>query len=182
VLGVQRPQVGLLNIGEEKTKGTDQLMQVNAQLSAATSDAFEFIGNVEGRQFAFGECDVVVTDGFTGNVALKFAEAVSAATIEIVDTAMQKNLKTRIGGRLINKAIRQAEADIDPELSGGAYLLGLRKLGVVPHGRFDRHGIALSIEKAARSVDEDVVGRTHSALEAGGALRRTGLGAVIGGG
>lgn len=174
VLNVERPQVGLLNVGEEPTRGTAQLMEVHEHLASTITDAFEFVGNVEGWHFARGELDVVVSDGFTGNVALKFAEAVSSATIDVVDDARNDNFRSRIGGRLLNPAISRARTSLDPEVTGGAYLLGLRKMGVVPHGRFGRFGVSQSIQRARDGVREDLIERTHETLEAAGMLRRTG--------
>ncbi|HWI21099.1 MAG TPA: phosphate acyltransferase PlsX [Baekduia sp.] len=172
VLDVKRPLVGLLNIGEEETRGTPQLFEVYEQLAAATTPAFEFVGNVEGHHFAEGEIDIVVSDGFTGNVALKFAEAVSSKTIDVVDDARNDNLRSRIGGWLLDPAIRRARTSIDPAVTGGAYMLGLRQLGVVPHGRFGRFGISQAILRAAHGVEENLIERTHSTLEAAGVLRR----------
>ena len=179
VLDVKKPLVGLLNIGEERTRGTRQLMEVHDQLSAATGDAFEFVGNVEGRHFAFGEIDIVVTDGFTGNVALKFAEAVSAATVDIVDSAKSRSVRARAGHFLFKPSIEGARTEVDPAVTGGAYLLGLRQLGVVPHGRFGRFGISQAILRAAHGVEENLIERIHSTLEDAGMLRRAGLGAAL---
>ena len=176
VLDVKRPQVGLLNVGEERTRGTAQLMEVHDQLSAATTDAFEFVGNVEGRHFARGELDVVVSDGFAGNVSLKYAEAVSSTTIDVVDNARNDNLRSRVGGWLLDPAIRRARTSLDPAVTGGAYLLGLRQLGVVPHGRFGRYGISQAILRAGHGVEENLIERTHETLEAAGMLRRAGGG------
>jgi glycerol-3-phosphate acyltransferase PlsX len=169
VLGVDKPRVALLSNGEEETKGTPLVLETHRIL--AESGTLNFIGNVEGRHITNGEVDVVVTDGFTGNIALKLIEAVSEATVDIVDTAIKSNARSRLAGRLLAPAIREAEEAIDPEGAGGAYLLGLRHLGVVPHGRFTRYGVSQAIMLAARGVREDVIERTHAELEAGHALR-----------
>lgn len=182
VLDVKRPLVGLLNIGEERTRGTPQLMEVYDQLASARGDAFEFVGNVEGRHFAYGEIDIVVTDGFTGNVALKFAEAVSAATVDIVDSARTRSLRARAGHFLFDPSIQGARTEVDPAVTGGAYLLGLRQLGVVPHGRFGRFGISQAILRARHGVQENLVERVHSTLQEAGRLRRGGVGAALKGG
>ena len=169
VLGVERPRVALLSNGEEATKGTPLVLETYKTLEE--SEALNFIGNVEGRHITKGDVDVVVTDGFTGNIMLKLIEAVSEATVDIVDTAIKSNARSRLAGRLLAPAIHQVEAAIDPEGAGGAYLLGLRSLGVVPHGRFTRYGVSQAIKLAARGVTEDVIARTHAALAAGHALR-----------
>ena len=119
-----------------------------------------------------GRVDVVVTDGFTGNVALKVMEGVSQEMLGAIRGAATSNARSKAGGLLLKPALRGFRDEIDPEGAGGAYLLGLRRLGVVPHGRFSRYGFSQAILLAARGVSGDLVGRTHAALEAAGALRR----------
>ena len=116
--------------------------------------------------------DVVVTDGFTGNVALKLVEGVSQATLGAIRDVALSSARGRLGGMLMQSGLRAFREEIDPERQGGAYLLGLRQLGVLAHGSFTRHGIARAIVRARRGAEEDLVGRTHRALEAAGALRR----------
>ncbi len=173
VLAIERPRVALLSNGEEPTKGTPLVVETHALLAerAGAVDWMEFVGNVEGTQVPSGVADVVVTDGFTGNVALKLMEAISGLIIGAVRERAASGPRAKAGGMLLRPALRGLRDEIDPEGPGGAYLLGLRHLGVVPHGRFTRHGFARAIELAGRGVREDVVGRTHAALEAAGALR-----------
>ena len=174
VRGIERPRIGLLSNGEESVKGTSLVIEAHEQLAAriAEGGAFEFVGNVEGTQVTQGVADVVVTDGFTGNVALKLMEGVSETLMGAVRDAALSSSRAKLGGVLLKPALRSFRDEIDPELSGGAYLLGLRRLGVVPHGRFSRVGIRQAILVAARGAQEDVVGRTHAALQAAHALRR----------
>ncbi len=169
VLGVARPRVGLLSNGEEAAKGTALVQAAHAQL--ADAPGLNWIGNVEGTDLTSGRADVIVTDGFTGNVALKALEGASQATLGAVRTAATSSLRGKVGGLLLTPALRGVRDEVDPENAGGAYLLGLRHLGVVPHGRFTRFGFSQAILLAARGVSGDVVGRTHAALEAAGALR-----------
>ncbi|HEU4976868.1 MAG TPA: phosphate acyltransferase PlsX [Baekduia sp.] len=173
VLGIERPRVALLSNGEEAIKGTPLVQEAHALLieRAAASPLVEFIGNTEGNHVLDGEADVVVTDGFTGNVALKLIEGVSQTTLGYVRQAALSSPRGKVGGALLQPALRALRHEIDPETPGGAYLLGLRKLGVVPHGRFTRVGFSQAILLAARGVRHDVVGRTHAALEEAGALR-----------
>jgi glycerol-3-phosphate acyltransferase PlsX len=171
VLGVGRPRVAVLSNGEEPSRGTPLVQQAHAALAERPTDLFEFIGNVEGTQLTQGAADVVVTDGFTGNVALKLMEGVSQTMLAKIREAAMSSPRGKLGGLLLRPALRGFRDHIDPEAAGGAYLLGLRRLGVVPHGRFTRRGFANAITLAARAADEDVVGRTHAALEAAGALR-----------
>jgi glycerol-3-phosphate acyltransferase PlsX len=174
VLGVERPRVGLLSNGEESSRGTPTVVRAHEELArrAAGMGALELVGNVEGTGLTAGVADVVVTDGFTGNVALKLMEGVSAALIEAIRAAAEASPRAKAGGLLMRPALRGLARELDPEAAGGAYLLGLRRVGVVHHGRFTRRGVARAIEVAARAARERVVERTHADLEAAGALRR----------
>ncbi len=174
VLGVERPRVALLSNGEEASKGTGLVVDAHTMLAgrAAGSPVLDFVGNVEGTQVTAGAADVIVTDGFTGNVALKLIEGVSQSTMGFIRDAAMSSPRAKLGGLLLRPALRRVRDEIDPEGPGGAYLLGLRRLGVVPHGRFTRYGFSQAILLAARGVSADVVGRTHAALEAAGVLRR----------
>jgi len=173
VLGVERPRVALLSNGEEPVRGTPLVREAHAQLTerAAGSALLTFVGNIEGTQVTRGDADVVVTDGFTGNVALKLIEGTSQTTVDAIRAVARSTPVAMAGGLLLRPALRRLRADIDPEGAGGAYLLGLRRLGVVPHGRFTRHGFAQAVLLAARGVEGDVVGRTRAALEEAGALK-----------
>jgi glycerol-3-phosphate acyltransferase PlsX len=173
VMGVERQRVGLLSNGEEMTKGTPLVVEAHEALAARAdgSPALQFVGNVEGTDMTTGVADVIVTDGFTGNVALKLMEGVSGALLSAVRAAAMRSVRAKTGGFLLRPSLMGLRDDLDPEGPGGAYLLGLRRLGVVPHGRFTRYGFSQAILLAARGVSGDVVGRTHAALEAAGALR-----------
>src|ERR1700750_648553 len=131
-----------------------------------------FVGNVEGFAVGTGVAGVIVADGFTGNVFLKVMEGTSAALLGAVRDAAMSSRRSQLGGMLLRPALRGLRSQIDPEEQGGAVLLGLRHLGVVPHGSFSARGFARAIEVAARGVREDVAGRTHARLEGAGALRR----------
>jgi glycerol-3-phosphate acyltransferase PlsX len=168
VLGVERPRVGLLSNGTEPEKGREEVVEAHARLR----DMEGFVGNVEGFAITQGVADVIVTDGFTGNVTLKVLEATSQAIIAAVRSAATAGPRAKLGGALLRPALGGLKGEIDPEAQGGAYLLGLRRLAVVPHGSFSAEGWAEAVRRAARGVSEDVVGRTHGALEAAGALRR----------
>jgi glycerol-3-phosphate acyltransferase PlsX len=168
VLGIDQPRIGLLSNGEEEMKGTPLVREAHEALAASQ---LRFVGNVEGLDITSGVADVIVTDGFTGNVALKVAEGVSQTMLEAVRSAAMSSTRAKLGGMLLRPSLRGLRDQLDPEGPGGAYLLGLRRLGVVPHGRFTRFGWSQAILLAARGVSGDVVGRTHAALEAAGALR-----------
>ena len=99
-----------------------------------------------------GAADVVVMDGFTGNITLKLIEGVSARTLRAIRQAAMSSTRAKLGGLLLAPAVRGLRAEIDPEAAGGAYMLGLRQLGVVAHGRFTRRGFQRAVEVAARGV------------------------------
>jgi glycerol-3-phosphate acyltransferase PlsX len=175
VLGVAHPRVGLLSNGEESERGSALVVEAHAELSERARsgiDAFDFVGNVEGGDVVTGAADVIVTDGFTGNIALKLMEGVSQTMLGAVREAAMSSSRAKLGGMLLRGALRGFRDEIDPEANGGAYLLGLRRLGVVPHGRFSRTGFAQAILRAELGAREDIVGQTHRALEQAGALRR----------
>ncbi|MFL5824122.1 MAG: phosphate acyltransferase PlsX [Solirubrobacteraceae bacterium] len=171
VLGISEPRVALLSNGEEPAKGTPDLVSVHEQLAGSAGAGLRFIGNIEGTQLPEGVTDVLVMDGFTGNITLKLTEGVSLATLRAVRTAALSSWRGRLGGLLLSKGVRQLREHIDPEAQGGAYMLGLRHVGVVAHGRFSQRGFARAIEVAARGVQEDVIARTRAVLSAAGALR-----------
>jgi phosphate acyltransferase len=176
VMGIASPRVALLSNGEEPAKGTPELVTVHEQLAGMRGTGINFVGNIEGTQVTEDVADVVVMDGFTGNITLKLIEGVSSRTMRAIrDTAMT-SWRAKLGGLLLAPAVRRLRDQIDPEGPGGAYMLGLRQLGVVAHGRFTRRGFARAIEVAARGVQEDVVGRTRAALLQAGAMRQAPLG------
>jgi glycerol-3-phosphate acyltransferase PlsX len=173
VLGVERPRVGLLSNGEESQRGSELVVAAGAEIGACLrSTNIRWVGNVEGGDIVSGAADVVVTDGFTGNIALKLMEGVSQTMLGAVRNAAEGSLRGMLGGLLLRSSLRGFREEIDPEGQGGAYLLGLRRLAVVAHGRFGRRGFAEAILRAQRGVLEDLVGVTHAALSDAGALRR----------
>ena len=171
VMGIDAPRVALLANGEEPAKGTPDLVVVHEQLAGPGGTGLNFVGNIEGTQVTEGAADVVVMDGFTGNITLKLIEGVSARTMRAIREVAMSSTRAKLGGLLLAPAVRRLREEIDPEAPGGAYMLGLRQLGVIAHGRFTRKGFARAIEVAARGVQEDVIGRTRAALLTAGALR-----------
>jgi phosphate acyltransferase len=176
VLGVARPRVALLSNGVEAARGSELILETHAALMERVTggiEAFEFTGNVEGGDLVTGVADVIVTDGLTGNIALKLMEGVSQTILGAIRDAAMSSARGKIGGMLLKGALGGFREELDPEAHGGAYLLGLRRLGVVPHGRFTRNGFAQAILRAERGAREDLVGQTQRSLEAAGALRRS---------
>jgi glycerol-3-phosphate acyltransferase PlsX len=171
VLGVPRPRVGLLSIGEEAGKGTEDVVAAYDKLSSLPSAPFDFAGNVEGFDLTRGEVDVVVTDGFTGNVALKTLEATAKTVVGAIRDAIRSGTVSRLGGLLVRHKLTPLRDTFSQESVGGAYLLGLRGLVVVCHGNSTRRAVANAITLAARGVEEEVVRRTADSLAAAGVLR-----------
>ena len=174
VHGVTRPKVGLLSIGEEAKKGTDDVVAAHEQLAAGTLD---FAGNVEGS--ALASVDVVVTDGFTGNVALKLMEGTAKAVGGAVGDAIRSGLVSSLGGLLVRGRLAGLRQQLDPNTTGGAILLGVRRPVVVAHGKSSAEGIANAVRLARRASDENMVERTAAALEAGGVLRSAPVASVV---
>jgi glycerol-3-phosphate acyltransferase PlsX len=168
VLGVDRPRVALLSVGEEPEKGTPDIVAAHEQLAGGS---LNFIGNVEGGGVVEGESDVVVTDGFTGNVALKLMEGTARSIVGAVRDAARSGTLSKVGGLLLKPKLAGLRDRLDPERVGGAYLLGLRGLVVICHGNSSRRAIAGAVELAARGVEERVVDKTAEALRAAGVLR-----------
>jgi glycerol-3-phosphate acyltransferase PlsX len=162
VLGVRDPEVRLLSIGEEPEKGNQLTLEAHALLEAA--EGLNFGGNTESRDLLRGAADVVVCDGFTGNVALKLMEGTIQAVLDALREEITSSRRGRVGGLLVRPAARALRKRLDPETYGGAYLLGLRGLAVIAHGNSSRRAIANAIRLAARGVEHDVVGRLAQRL------------------
>jgi glycerol-3-phosphate acyltransferase PlsX len=177
VHGVERPRVGLLSVGEEAAKGTPDVVEAHARLAEGP---LNFAGNVEGFDVPAASVDVLVTDGFTGNVALKVLEGTAKTVTRAVRDAVRSGAISTVGGLLIRRKVGRLREEIDPEAVGGAILLGLRRPVVVAHGSFGPEGVASALRLARSAVDERMVERTAEALEAGGALRSAPTASVAG--
>jgi glycerol-3-phosphate acyltransferase PlsX len=163
ILGVPDPEIRLLSIGEEDEKGSQLVLDANELLRASP---LRFGGNIESRRLLEGDADVVVTDGFTGNVALKALEGTILTILEWLGSELAASLRGRIGGLLTRPAARRVRTRLDPDTYGGAYLLGLRGLVVIAHGSSSRVAIENAIRLAARGVEHDVVTRLEERLSA----------------
>ena len=160
---MSRPAVGLLSNGEEAKKGTEQVVEANERLR---DGALNFVGNVEGTDLVESPVDVLVTDGFTGNVALKLLEGTIKNLLEAFREEITASLRGKIGGLLIRPGARRLRERLDPDTYGGAYLLGLRGLAVIAHGNSSQRAIANAVRLAARGVEHDVVGRLAQRIDA----------------
>ena len=161
ILGVPNPEVRLLSIGEEPEKGNQLTLEAHEFLAASD---LNFKGNTEGRDILAGASDVVVTDGFTGNVTLKLLEGTILTLLDTLRAEITATALGKLGGLLIRPAARRLRHRLDPDTFGGAYLLGLRGLVVIAHGNSSRTAIANAIRLAARGVEHDVVGRLAAKL------------------
>ena len=145
MLGVESPRIGLLNNGTESHKGTPMHQEAYKLLKESS---LNFIGNVEGRDLALGGCDVIVSDGFTGNVALKTFEGVSKMMSNGIKAVFKKNLLTMLGGALVLKQLNQFKARYDYKEYGGAPLLGICKPVIKAHGSSDARAFKNAIRQA----------------------------------
>jgi glycerol-3-phosphate acyltransferase PlsX len=161
VLERPKPSVRLLSIGEEAEKGNQLTLDAHELLAGAD---LNFLGNVESRELLEGGTDVVVTDGFTGNVALKLLEGTIRTLLDALREEITSSTRGKLGGLLIRPAARHLRERLDPDTYGGAYLLGLRGLSVIAHGNSSPRAIANAIRLAARGVEHDVVGRLAGRL------------------
>ena len=161
----------MLSNGEESERGSELVVQAGKELAQRSSDGqLRFVGNVEGGDIVDAVADVIVTDGFTGNIALKLMEGVSQTMLRAVRDAATSSLRGKLGGMLLRPSLGGFRDEIDPEGEGGAFF-GFASSRGGPHGRFARHGFAQAILRAERGVNKDVVGATRSALEEAGVLR-----------
>src|SRR5919108_3816986 len=156
ILGASRPEVRLLSIGEEPEKGNRLTLEAHRLLAESE---LRFRGNAESRELLAGAADVVVTDGFTGNVCLKLLEGTIKTLLDALREEITATPRGKLGGLLIRPAANRLRRRLDPDTYGGAYLLGLRGLVVIAHGNSSRRAIANAIRLAARGVENNVVAR-----------------------
>ncbi len=160
VLGIERPRVGLLNIGEEETKGNDLVLSTYARLKEVEN--LNFIGNVEGRDVLPGRVDVAVCDGFVGNIVLKFAEGMASATFDLLRESIHYDVRSRLGGMLLRPSLKRLWKRMDYAEYGGAPLLGVRGVSIISHGSSS----AKAIRNAVRVAREAVAGQIVQEIEA----------------
>jgi glycerol-3-phosphate acyltransferase PlsX len=158
IFGIEQPRVALLSIGEEEIKGNDLTKEVHQALKGAN---LNFVGNIEGRDVYVGDVDVVVCDGFVGNVALKISEGVIAAMMHLLKQELSRNLKSQMGAMLTRSAFRNLKKKIDYSEYGGAPLLGVCQPMIIGHGRSN----ANAIKNAIRFVRELHVNRIPQRIE-----------------
>jgi len=162
ILGIADPKVALLSIGEEPEKGNRLVRETHPVLEASHLD---FVGNVESRELLAHAADVVVCDGFTGNMALKLMEGTVKTLLDEFRKEVEASPRGKLGGLLIRPAARSLRKRLDPDTYGGAYLLGLRGLVVIAHGSSSRTAIANAITLGAQGAAGNVVERVAARLE-----------------
>jgi phosphate acyltransferase len=161
MLGISNPRVGLLSNGEEEGKGNNLVRETFPIL---TDSGLNFIGNIEGKELFGGQVDVVVTDGFTGNVLLKSTEAVAKLIIDILKEELMSSFRTKIGAFLAKPASGKLKNMLDPAEIGAAPLLGIDSLVFVGHGRSDARAVVSSIRAAKQAVDNGFLEKLRKAI------------------
>lgn len=157
VLNIEKPRIGIISVGEERTKGNAQVIEAARLLQESS---LNFVGNIEGKDTFNGLADVIVTDGFVGNVMLKLAEGAASTIMEtMTKQVMAGNILVKLGAMLMRPALREVRRELDYEAYGGAPLLGLRGNCIVAHGRAKRTAIRNAIAAAVTEVRGDVVGK-----------------------
>ncbi|NET30748.1 MAG: phosphate acyltransferase PlsX [Cyanothece sp. SIO1E1] len=157
VLGIESPQVGLLNIGEEPSKGNE--LAVRAHQSLQDNPQISFVGNAEGRDVLSGRFDVIVCDGFVGNILLKFAEAVGEVALQILREELPRGWRGKIGTMLLKPNLRRIKQRVDHAEHGGGLLLGVAGVCVVSHGSSQSPSIFNAVRLAKEAVDHQVLER-----------------------
>ena len=174
ILGITSPRIGVLSNGEEESKGNDLTRAASQELSATT---LNYVGYVEGRDIFDGKVDVIVCDGFTGNIALKTMEGVASFAGAVLKDAFQKNLPTRVAYLLSRSSLREAYRRLDYAEYGGAPLIGLDGVAIIAHGGSNGVAIKNAIRAAATAVDQQINRHIGEALaeSLGGATKKEGL-------
>lgn len=164
VLGVKNPEIGLLNIGTEETKGGELQLEAYSLLK---NSSLNFVGNVEARDIPKGICDAVITDGFTGNVALKLYEGVSLTIFSMLKTALYKSLKNKLAALVIKKDLYEIKKKADYSEVGGAPLLGVKKPVIKAHGSSDAKAFKNAILLAKAFAENNVIEKISEGLDNG---------------
>ena len=159
VTGKDAPRVRLLNIGTEDTKGTEMLQEASSRLRAATGLAMRFEGYVEADKINRGDVDVVVTDGFSGNIALKAIEGSARFVTDLLKTAFRSSLRSKIGFLISRPATELLRHHLDPNNHNGGVFLGLNGVVVKSHGSANTQGVAHAVAVAARLIEENLTER-----------------------
>ena len=164
IMNVKSPRVGILNIGGESSKG-NTLTQNTYKILAKNQDHLNFIGNVEGRELFMGVCDVVVCDGFVGNITLKVSEGVANMIVKMLKDELTSSIWAKAGALIAMPALKKLKKKSDYEEYGGALLLGIKGVCVIAHGGSKAYAIKNAIRVAKESVERDINGKIASIYE-----------------
>ena len=164
LLGIARPSVGLLNIGVEEVKGLEPVREAGRMLREEKLPDFDYVGFVEGDDIGPGKVDVVVTEGFAGNIALKTAEGTARQMGEYVKNAMSRTIGARIGYLFARSGFRELKERLDPRRSNGGVFLGLNGIVIKSHGGTDAEGFAAAIEVGHGAVRDELLAKISFAL------------------
>jgi glycerol-3-phosphate acyltransferase PlsX len=179
LFGLERPTVGLLNIGVEEVKGLEPVREAGRILREKQSPDFEYLGFVEGDDIGMGRVDVVVTEGFAGNIALKAAEGTARQIAEYLRAAMTRSLSARIGYLFARSAFRQVRDRMDPRRVNGGVFLGLNGIVIKSHGGTDAEGFAAAIELGYGVVRDQLLAKITAALDRPGLEPQPALGGAV---
>jgi glycerol-3-phosphate acyltransferase PlsX len=160
VMGVTAPRIGLLNIGEEESKGNE--VAIKAYEGLQKNKNINFVGNAEGRDVLSGNFDVIVCDGFVGNILLKFAEAVGGIVVQMLKEELPRGVNGKVGTAILKPNLKRLKQRIDTAEHGGGLLLGVEGICIISHGSSDAFAIANAIRSAKGAVDKQVLERIQS--------------------
>ena len=163
VLGVPKPRIGLLNIGEEESKGTDFIKEIHQHMSERLPN---FIGNIEANEIYSGKCDCIIADGFVGNVVLKVSEGLIESTLRLLKREIMKSPLAMLGAALLKMKLKHIKRKGDYAEYGGAPLLGVNGVVIISHGRSNPKAIKNAIRVACREVEHQII--PHMTKEIGG--------------
>jgi glycerol-3-phosphate acyltransferase PlsX len=164
-LGVESPRIGLLSIGEEATKGNELTREAHRLLKASP---LAFVGNIEARHVYHGDADVIVCDGFTGNVALKISEGL----VEMIEAGLSSSIRTRVGSLLARRSLRDFRRRVDYSEYGGAPLVGVAGITIVGHGRSSAKAVRNAVAMAYRFADNRFIARVEQDIAAAASASR----------
>ncbi len=162
MLGLASPRVGIVSIGEEEGKGNIEVKEAYDLIKA--TPGLNFVGNLEGKDIPAGNADVVVTDGFTGNVIIKLSEGVASLIVQGLREEIMRTMRTKLGGLLAKPAFRAFGQRMDYAEYGGAVLLGLNHICIIGHGRSNARAVRSAIKVASEAVRTDVPGKIRAGL------------------
>lgn len=165
VMGINSPRIGLLNNGAEETKGTELYLKAHRMLAELRDrEGLNFVGNIEAREIPFGACDVLVCDGFTGNVALKLTEGMGKFMMKTLKSVFTAGIFSKLSYLCVRSELKKFRKSIDTSENGGAPLLGLKKIVLKAHGSSDEKVIYNTIKQAVLCVENDIIGMMEREL------------------